>query len=205
MLRTWKTFGLQTALAAILTAAPITTLVARAADPDIKELDRRLKSIEESFAEIQKNADAIVKEGLKFKALDTRLKSLEEQLARMETTLDALRKGTPAEGRVATYPPERMDDLKARVDRIEHFLERSTRISRAAPSTGRILLLNQYPEDIIFVVNGIQYPLAPNTTRLLDGFPSGTVSYQVFSPRWGERANRTTTLQAEETFRITVD
>jgi hypothetical protein len=59
---------------------------------------------------------------------------------------------------------------------------------------------------MLFIINGREnIRLAPGTSRLVEGVPAGTFTYEVVSPTWGSRARKTTTLLANETYRITVD
>ena len=67
------------------------------------------------------------------------------------------------------------------------------------------MLSNRYPEEMLFIVNGTSYRVAPGSTRVLDPQPAGTITYEVLSPTWGLLRRRTTTLAANEPFRINVD
>jgi outer membrane murein-binding lipoprotein Lpp len=210
MTRTWKMLGLSMFLAAAVLAGPSTTARADEAAPDLKDIARRIKNIESAMVEIQRNADAILKEGLKYQALVGRISELEEKMGKMQTQLDALKKeGAPKE-RTSAYPPESIEEIQKRLAQIEDVLKRmgpAPRVSRFPPNNaGRIVLTNQYPEEMLFIINGREnFRLAPGTSRVLEGFPAGTFTYEVVSPSWGSRARKTTSLAANETYRITVD
>jgi hypothetical protein len=218
MTRTWKTYGLQALLAATLAAAPPTALTAsegRKSTESGKDTSKRLKNLEEGIKKIQDDVQPLLEDELKSKRLEGKLKDLEDdvkrRLSRLEedmgkvlATLDALR-GGPPRGRAAADP---LEDIKARLDRIERTLSRlgaGARIARSPADTGRILLTNNYPEEMLFIIDGRTYRLMPGTSRLLDDRPAGTFTYEVISPTWGSRARKTTTLARDQTFRLTVD
>ena len=111
---------------------------------------------------------------------------------------------------MAAYPPESLEELRALLTRIEGLLQAMAPAGRVAGfgpagQTGRIMLSNRYPEEMLFIVNGTSYRVAPGSTRVLDPQPAGTITYEVLSPTWGLLRRRTTTLAANEPFRINVD
>src|SRR5262249_6053492 len=137
MTRTWKMFGLPTALALVLAGGP----AARAGDEtDLKDIAGRLKKIETGMAKNLEGADLVQAEGLRIKTLVGKINRLEEQVGKMQTLLDALKKVIPPQDRVALYPPEAMDIAK-RLELIEKILaERlgaSVRVAKAPPEVGR--------------------------------------------------------------------
>ena len=64
-------------------------------------------------------------------------------------------------------------------------------------------LVNDYSEELLFLVNGRAYRVAPGTTHTVEEMPAGAFNYEVISPTWGSRARNTPMLAAGETFTIT--
>jgi predicted nucleic acid-binding Zn-ribbon protein len=159
-----------------------------------------------------------------------RLDTLELQLNRLADDIKTVQKrldttattvvGSAPVAPVAPITPllERgLDDIRAKLGAIEQAILRlqpsgATRsayyqtpsaVPAATLTTGRVLLENFYPEDLLFIVNGQQTRVGPNRVVPLDAVPSGTLSYEVVSPTWGVRTQKTTSLASNETFRIT--
>jgi chromosome segregation ATPase len=145
---------------------------------------------------------------LKLQAALASLRTLQPQLTDMRGELEALRARVPAT--VSLYPPvERaaIDEIRAKLDQIEQTLRHPPAPSYVArypaAQAGRVVLVNTYPEDLTFVVDGRSYLVAPGGTMTLDGQPAGTLSYEIISPTWGVRDRRTTALGANETLTLT--
>jgi septal ring factor EnvC (AmiA/AmiB activator) len=180
MMRTWKMFGLQTLLAAILSATPaLATAGTENENADIKDIKQRLETIEKGLTAIQKSIDAIKAQALNVNLMNARLNKLEEKMAGLQTTLEALQK-----------------QLKK---------QNTTQVSKAPPEVGKIVLTNRYDEEILFIVNNTSYRLAPGTSSVLAEVPAGTITYEVISPTFGLVTRKTTTLAANKTININVD
>jgi hypothetical protein len=102
------------------------------------------------------------------------------------------------------------DDLKSRVAKIEKILEQidrkmnSTSLYPPPEEAARILLRNDYEDEVLFVINGRSYRLAPGTSRLLNDVPAGTFTYEVITPGYGLVRRASRTLLPNETRRIVV-
>ena len=72
-----------------------------------------------------------------------------------------------------------------------------------AAATGRVMLVNLYSEDLLFIINGRQHRVPAKTQRLIEGVPTGRLQYEVFAERWGTLDNRATTLASGDTFTLT--
>jgi hypothetical protein len=86
----------------------------------------------------------------------------------------------PTEKRISTYPP-----------------------NGTPPAVGRMVLVNMYHEDLLYIVNGTPHRVAARSSRVLDGIPLGTVRYEVFSERWGVLDRQAIVLGSGETFTLT--
>jgi tetrahydromethanopterin S-methyltransferase subunit G len=207
MMRNWKTFGLQALLAATLLATP--SSVRAEPEKEVTELEKivkRLEGIETALKEIQKSADIIQAEGLKIKVLKGRIDKLEEQVGSMQPVLDGLKKLMNGKERVSAYPQDSLEDINKRLTEVEKKLSPSTRVAKAAPEVGRILLTNRYTEEITFVLNNRDvYTVLPGKALQVEGYPAGVFTYQIQSPTWGARDRVTSTLPINETVRLTVD
>jgi len=122
---------------------------------------------------------------LRLETANATLTSLQPQLAALRAEVETLRR-TPAPATVAYYPPAA-----------------PSYVALSPPQTGRLVLVNNYTEEMIFNVNGRTYRVAAGMSLPLEGFPAGVLSYQVISPTWGVRGSNTTTLAAGETFTVT--
>jgi hypothetical protein len=223
MTRTWKTFGLQTVLAAALVVAPVTgnaaedetkinstkSLRNRIAnlDKELKGLKSQIKSMNETLLRIDKIEGDVGDIAKGLTSLDERYRKSMEKIGtdmnEVKSTLKELAKkngsSTPKEG----------NDLKSRVARIERILEQidrkinSTSLYPSPEEGGRVLLRNDYDEEVLFVINGRSYRLAPGTSRVLD-VPAGTLTFEVITPGWGLLRRASRTLLPNETRRIVV-
>jgi hypothetical protein len=68
---------------------------------------------------------------------------------------------------------------------------------------GRLVLVNHYMEDMLFIINGKPHRIAPGKTVAFEAFPPGAITYEIVSPTWGLRARTTTTLAPGETITLT--
>jgi hypothetical protein len=186
MRNTWRMLGLNTILAAALTATP-----ALAADTDNKVQDKD----KQDLAEIKRLLEGISK-------------SL-ESLGRMEREIEDLR--FDRDVRVKSMQGE-FSDLKKQVAKMREDMDRlvnpdgSRRTAFSSPSattnagTGTIKLVSTYMDPVNVIINNRVYEVPPGQTLLLNREPAGQFVYEV--PVSGKRATRT--LAANETFTISL-
>jgi hypothetical protein len=253
MTRNWKMFGLQTLLAAALTATPALATSGPEGDgknnnekPN-KTLEERIKKIEDDVKDFKTDFSnkvvAAVKAALENK--DT-LKSLTGKIAAaVSTALDQEIDKKVAEAVKAALDVEmrgELNKLKDEVKRLQDLVKDSKvsnskttearafdvgmeeirkalddikqillkpriAFSRPAPNNGgRIVLTNNYGEDVTFILNNREvFRLAPGQSRVLEGQPAGTFTYEILSPTWGSRGRTTSTILSNETVRLNVD
>ncbi len=67
---------------------------------------------------------------------------------------------------------------------------------------GRVVIVNLYNEDLLFLINGAPHRVPAGMSKLLD-IPAGTLHYRVHSNRWGPLSNQTTTVAGGDTFTLT--
>ena len=75
----------------------------------------------------------------------------------------------------------------------------------AITTGGRVMLVNQYSDELLFIINGVGHRVEPNRSRLVENIPIGAVSVEVFSTRFGVFNRQSTTLAGGETFTLTAN
>jgi hypothetical protein len=104
-----------------------------------------------------------------------------------------------------------MDELKVMIRTLTDTVAKSapsqSHISMSPPTNGsatgaaRVLLANHYPDELLFIVNGVGHRLPARSTKLVD-VNSGALNYEVFSTRFGVLERRTTNLASGHTFNL---
>jgi hypothetical protein len=181
-------------LAAFLAAGPHQ---GQAADPPAdpskeKVILDRLKEIQESIVGLGKQVDNLKTEtDVKIqKALEKTngdIADLKGKVDRLTTDMDALRKalGTPT---VSGYGPTNKDleEVRKQLTSVEQSLKAirdqlaSSRMSGFGPepTLGRLVLKNDYPQDMQFVINSTVYTLRPFEDRELK-LPAGKFTFRI--------------------------
>jgi len=198
MKRTWKMLGVNTLLAALLTAGPSP---GQAKGPgsdgqksdgipkptsESKKLDDIQSQLEELKKEVKKAGAALadIRRDLRGREIDanvrdqstlSQINELRDEIGRLRAEIDGLRRRPPATTREAGSAP---------VD----------------TATGRVEMVNTYPTEVGIVVNGRTYRVRPGEIRVTEPIPTGTFTYEVlnYAPQ------RTRTLAANKTYTIVV-
>jgi hypothetical protein len=212
MLRTWKSLEWAALLAVAVTAQPVLFAGEKEKEkPDIKSVLERLdnmdRAIAKAFKEVSETLDLLKGNDIKMRIdLDkvvAKVETLEDKLTKLHADLDKLKKRVPVEQPSLAG----VDDLKFRLEKIEQALGKmqgANRIALSPPNTGRIQLINMYPEELLFVVNGKTYRVEPNRSMFLENHPAGAFTYEVIAPRvYGLITRKTSSLDPNETFTIT--
>jgi hypothetical protein len=220
MLRSWKLLALPAALTLLAGLPPIVlaggegdtkqTVLEKLQQMD-KRLEKSFKQISDDMAALQ--ADALMAKG-QLQAARDKVDQLEKDMAeakkdfnQMRTDLDSLKRGAGTSTTKALYPPEptSLESMARRLGKIEQDLARMTAPPRVSqyptPATGRLKLVNDYAEEVQFVINGRSYRVAPGMTQVLE-MPAGPFNYEVVTPTWGPRPGRTPTLASGDTFTL---
>jgi len=219
MLRTWKTL----ALYSLLSTAVIVQIPAPAVADEKTVMDgfeSLKKTINESFDTVKKDMADLKKEvglqkktsdkqGLDLTEVEGNIKSINAALDQMRKDLDALMKREPVVDNKG-MDKAGLADIKTLLASIEQAIlklqQPTNRVAYSptpATTTGRVVLVNLYPEELLFVVNQKTHRVAPGANLPLDTIPAGPLSYEVISGTWGLRARNTTTLAPNETFTLT--
>jgi hypothetical protein len=179
---------------------------------DIGTIKTDLAAQKSDLKEIRDDMDTLKTDGLKYRAdlsdANMKIKLMQATLKEIRADLDGLRTREPLPK--SGLDKTSIDEIKVTLANIEQAILKlqpsSNRIALSPPSspaTGRVMLVNVYPEELLFVVNQKTYRVAPGATMPLDGVPAGVLNYEVISGTWGLRARSTTNLAPGETFTLT--
>src|SRR6516164_8943713 len=191
MIRNWKTLTMYSLLsAAVVAFAPQPAVVFAAeknlttnADGQDKKLSdadkdaiagilrQELKKLEEGvLANLQKSVNAL--EG---KVSDLQIEQLKHklQIEQQKFLIDQLTKRLDAVNASPVVDKAMMDTLKAIQDGIAKLAPTQKRSSAypangTAANTGRVMLVNQYSDELLFIVNGVGHRLPPQTSKLVE-------------------------------------
>jgi hypothetical protein len=225
MMRTWRLLGLS-ALTALL-FVPRAHAGGKPTDGVIPQnaplTKEHLDALEKKFlAEFQKISEAfkVAKkriDGLEENDTDTRLKltdtqlrmaQLKKQVDQLRLDMEELQKRLPL-GNISKYPPSEkadLDEIRAQLAQIQQTLARMQSSARTAfsnpppPTTGTIVLVNQYPETVLFLINQKPYRVVPGQTVTINNMPAGTFTFEAIP---GPAGVRTRTLEPGETYTLT--
>jgi hypothetical protein len=210
-------FVLATIFAAGPAAAPAPAGDAKGVKEQLTEIKEQLKalkdSLPESFKSVGKDIRALDK-SIKDSKVDITLaqaaiSTLQGQVSDLKTELDALKRRLPADLRL--YPSTdktSFDEIRTRLADMERMLARmqgQSRVAMSAPvgQTGRVLLVNSYPSEMLFVVNGQSQRVLPGGSVALENVPAGAITYEAIAPSYGVVRSTTTSLAAGETLTLT--
>jgi hypothetical protein len=221
MIRNWKTLALLTVTILYVNKPVVlaqtnegdTKAIMEKLDKMDKALGEALGAIGQDISKIKKDIDNLkadaVGQNIGLDKANLKMGSLESQVKILLAEMDALKKRTPVEPTTtSSLDKVTLDDIRNRLGLIEKTLSTmqtssANRIALSPPSQGRVVLMNFYPEELLFIVNQKPHRVAPNATVPLDAIPAGTLQYEVISPTWGQRARSQTTLSPNETFTLT--
>jgi outer membrane murein-binding lipoprotein Lpp len=192
MIRTWRMLGVETVLAAALTAPAFAgqtdgTKLEDKSDTILKEvrdLKKRFDELESSLKNKIENLDT--SNSLKLAQARMDLEELRKQVQQMRQDLDATRSRE-----IAALRRDLDDMTKGR---------QSLYPAPAPTPTGRLQLRNTFPEMVLILVNNKPYHIFPGQNVLTDPIPAGTFNYEVV----GIQPQVARTLTANETYTIHV-
>jgi hypothetical protein len=228
MIRNWKTLTMYSLLSAAAVAfAPQPAVVfateknlptnADGQDKKLSDADKEaiagilrqeLKKLEDGvLANLQKSVNAL--EG---KVSDLQIEQLKHklQIEQQKFLIDQLTKRLDAASASPVVDKAMMDTLKAIQDGIAKLAPTEKRSSAypangAATNTGRVMLVNNYSEDLLFIINGLRYRAPAHTSRLVENIAVGPVNIEVAADRFGIFNRQAPTLAAGDTFTLTAN
>lgn len=218
MLRNWKTLALYS-LTVVTLAQPVDGQEKQ--EKVVERLDNLEQSIKKSFEELGKDIRAMSADLGAFKKDLMKVQSdvsvLQADGLKSNFVIEGLRKDIEAlkkqlenGSRISPIDKAAVEDVKLRLSAIEKAilslqpgLERVARTGVETPKGGRVMLVNNYPEMLLFVLNGREVRVPAMSSQVIEDVPAGSLNYEAISPTWGLRARRTTTLAPGETFTLT--
>lgn len=232
MIRNWKSLAMISLLsAASVTLAPPPMVFAQddkiveAVKAEIKklengalsELDKKIKSVGTDVQEINKKIgtlqlDVSTLQGhyLNHKIeLEKQRKDLELLSAEVHSLKKRLLADAGPSGADRAAFDEMIKTMKAIQESLAKLGPTEKRVMMSPPTngssltSGKVMLVNLYTEDLLFLVNGAPFRVPAGRSRLVENVPIGNVQYLVHSARWGTLENRSTTLGPGDTFTLT--
>jgi hypothetical protein len=187
MTRNWKMLGLQALLATALTVQtgfadtsgpPSDSEKLDSQQKQINQVKKKLEELEILRTELGTAKVNIAQVQKDIQRLQADMDELKKVISQIGQDIDAMRKQTTTSNRVANSPP-------------------------AVPAgNGRILLVNEFPQVMEFLVNNTLYRVRPNETRELT-LPLGAFSFRVLQAP-GFQTNQERMLTAERPYIIRV-
>jgi hypothetical protein len=225
MLRTWKSL----ALYSLLTSTVYVQVPAPVHAQDIdgaaikKSLDGLQKTIDDSVADVKKDIKELRRdyEALKkikdnadndWLTLNRKIEEIEKSLKAIRNEMDGIRNAPPPVAK-SGIDKDSVEDIKKQLVAIEQAILKLMpsgpgRISLASPApnvptTGRVVLMNNYTEDLLFIINGKGHRVAPGTNRPIE-VGAGNIVYEVVSS-WGPTSPKTITLAPNDNLILTAN
>jgi archaellum component FlaC len=182
---------------------------------NLQSLTTEVQGLKKSIADIKADVVALqgeqLKQKLQIESTKTQIDLVNEQIAKLQKKFVAGETG-PVDPKTPVVEKANLEDIRLKLGSIEQAILKlapgKDRIAMSPPTTppatntGRVVLVNMYSEDMLYIVNGRTYRVAPNASRVLEAVPAGTLTYEVVSPTWGSRSNDRTVLGGNETFTI---
>jgi septal ring factor EnvC (AmiA/AmiB activator) len=165
-----------------------------------KDLTDLRKDITQFQKQLQQFKDDKMEQDLKLAAAQEKMSNLEKMVAELKGKITDIALNPPTnKGELA--------ELKAKMEEMDKTIQQlknGTYIAKSPPGGGaKLLLVNKTVEEILFLVNGQSYRVAPMSSQILDIQPPD-LNYEVISPYYGPLKSNSTKLNAGETFRIQV-
>jgi hypothetical protein len=183
MIRTWKMLGYPAILAAAFSTAPQLAPADDKTSSDGKA-EPTLRELKDSIEGIRRKLDSNV---LNCNVVAEDLKKLRDQVAQLQKDVESLRTRSSTSNYQPTIAPN----------------------SGIAPSTGRVRLINNWPERITVFLNNRSYSLEPDQQLMAEGMPAGDFTYEIMAVRPDGlilpiKPKQTRTLAGSETYVIHV-
>jgi hypothetical protein len=169
------------------------------------EIRAELKKFDSFKADLATVQSDHVKHKLHIETQKAQLDKLTEEISGLRKQLTA---GSATPSVDKAFMEETRSSLKAINDTIAKMGPTKERLSMSpangtTSSGGRVMIVNLYSDDLLFLINGKAYRVPAGRSQLLDNIPVGAVQYRVHSSRWGTLVDQSTTLLAGETFTLT--
>ena len=179
----------------------------------LADLSRKVKTVGEDVLDVKSDIAGLkstqLQQKLDLEKHKKQIELLSEEIAILQKRLLAGNSAvSPAPAVDKAFMEEFRSSLKSLQETIAKMGPTKERISLSPPSgattnMGRVMLVNLYTDDLLFLVNGTPYRVPAGKSRMVDNVPVGTLQYLVHSDRWGTLENRSTNLAGGDTFTLT--
>ena len=169
----------------------------------VKGISTDVQGVKKSVAALQADLTNIKAQQLDLKAQLDSQKALIDQLTEDRKRLLINSSPAPSIDRAS------MDEIRNRFNAIENAIAKipvtDKRLSMYGPTANgaRVMLVNLYSDDVLFIVNGANHRVSPGRSKALENIPTGTVNMEVVSDRYGLISTQSTSLLSGETFTLT--
>jgi hypothetical protein len=218
MMRNWQALGLPALLAAALSVSPAHS--GQLDGPQPAQADQKQQKDSTKEAETDKDAkpDIILKEvrALRDSVADLNKKVQEKledldlrtkiRIEKVQGDVNGLRSATAPIGAMQSDLESlrrELAQLRQEVNSLRSGVSTSSSLYPSAPTapTGRVQLVNTYPQQMTILLNNRAYRLLPGETRTVDAVPAGPFTYQVLGVQPEVQPR---TLAANDTYTINV-
>ncbi len=191
MMRTWKMLGLNALLAATLAASPGLAIDPQVDADKLAAINKQLEELKKSLGEVEKSVAT----------LSAVKKGIEDARAESATAVQTVQSGI-------NELKTQFLTLKLDLENLRNSLSTSARTSMFTPNTdtgtvtatGRVELINTYPQPVSIVINGRSYQLAPGERQMSNPIPAGSFWYEVL----GVTRQEQRTVAADKVFTVWV-
>jgi hypothetical protein len=186
MIRSWRSLGLHAVLAAVLSTGPVLGQDAQKTDAQkIDDIQKLATDLQKAVQGLQKSVDGIKSDvgdlrkesQLSVQNNEKKINDLKDEIAKIKLDIEQINTRIAAPQRIAAFSPV-----------------------EPVASTGRVEMVNTFPEAVTIVVNRLSYTLVPGDKRLSEPVPAGTFTYEVL----GITPPRTRTIGANQVFTVSV-
>lgn len=171
-----------------------------------------LKMLEKRVADLESKSGSNTEGELERNKQIANLKNLQQSMVDLQKSFDALE--SKMNQKLSLYPPQQdsskntdlLDRLAQLENQIANMQANSERTSSSSPISrnGRIVVINETSEEVLFLLNGASQRVSANASLTLENQTPGNFSYEIISPTFGTLRTNSPTLVAGETFRISI-
>jgi hypothetical protein len=228
MMRNWKMLTMYSLLSAAAVSLAPPPVVAFAEDPKkepAKVLDEKaLKEISEAIrAELKKFEEGpLTKLDGKVEEIKTSVGTLKTDVAGLQAEqnrqklqieqqkmlIDLLAKKLEAAPSTPTVDKDFVEAMKGIKEVIARLAPAKERTMMSPPetgaaSTGRVMLVNFYDGELLFIINGATHRVPGGSWKAIENFPAGPVNVEVAADRFGLFNRQVATLAPGKTYTLT--
>jgi hypothetical protein len=217
MLRNWKLFELA-ALLAIAAPSPIVLAGGEGKETEkaiLERVEKMVKDLKAQVAEVKTQVNSmsgslgnVAKEVAELKGEITPLKGITLKIESLNSSFGGLKAELERFKSASSMDKIGLEDVKERLANIEKALARlqqtemRTSFSPAATAFGKIMLINNYTDRLLFQINDKQFFVEPGTSQPIENVPAGPFTYRVMSPNHGWLAQHNRVLEPNRTFTL---